>query len=177
MTDLSALLDTDELRAEIVERATEKVLARWTPPKDDEARERFNAELADEVQRRFSDLLDAHLGPQVEAVIDAGLSEEYQPTDLYGTPKGDKQTLREAIASKIERAMTVRDNRPGYHSSDREKTALEKFVDEAVHKHVREQLWKEFQGIADEVTKAAATAIHDSVRYLVENRAKSIRRG
>lgn len=172
MTELETLIDLDELREQLIERAAQKAIERWSPPKDEEARTRFNETLGGLVEQLVKDeILTAIQEPIADAITQA-LDGEFQPTDAYGEPRsGPKKTLREVIAARVEEQIKVPDNRPGYGSQNRD-TALSEWLTREVKDKVRSQLWADFGSIADGVMESAASAIKDNLDYIIKHKVK-----
>jgi hypothetical protein len=169
---LDGLIDADELREQVIERAAEKVIAHWRPPADDEGRQRFDQTLQGRVDEMVkTEVLAVMQGP-VALAIDNALEGEFQPTDPYGNPRsGPKRTLREMIALRVEEQVKLPDNRPGYSSNGRD-TALSEWLTREIRERVKKQLWTDFQAIADAVSESAASAIQDNLKYLLKARVK-----
>jgi len=172
MTVLDGLIDQDDLREQIIERAAQKAIEHWRPPTDDDERGRFDKALRSRVDDMVkAEILIAMHGPVAEAITQA-LDGEFQPTDAYGDARsGPKKTLRELIAAHVEEQVKLPENRSGY-SSGRSDTALGEWLSREVKDRVKKQLWTDFQAIADAVSTSAAEAIQSNLAYLLKKRVR-----
>jgi hypothetical protein len=169
---LEELIDQDELREQIIERAAEKALARWRPPEDEDGRRAFDAMLQGQADDMVTGAIEAQIREPVSEAIARALDGEFQPTDAYGGHRsGPKRTLREVIATRVEEQIKLPDNRAGY-SSGRSDTALGEWLEREVKGQVKKQLWADFHAIADAVSQSAAEAIQGNLKYLLKNKVK-----
>lgn len=170
-TTIESLLDTDELREQIIERAAVKVVSRWRPADDEEDQRTFDRDLETRVTAMFQEQVDSQLAERVEAAIAVALEAPFTPTDQYGSPRYGQEpmTLREVIGKRVEQQMKVPEIGHG-RGLDRNDTALGKFIDEVVKKRVHDELWTQFVEVADAIVAGAAAQIKTDVDYLVKRR-------
>lgn len=169
---LGGLIDEEELREQIVERAAQKAVERWRPPQEEEAHTRFDEDLQNRVDQMVKDQILAEMQGPIKDAITQALDGEFQPTDAYGDPRsGPKRTLREMIADRVEEQIKLPNNRSGYENQRRD-TALSEWLATEVKDKVRKQLWADFGAIADGVMESAAAAIKDNVDYIVKHKVK-----
>lgn len=170
MSALDELIDQDELREQVIERAAAMAVERWRPPGEKEARARvvFDEALQQRVDEMVRDEILAGIREPVSVAIAQALDGEFQPTNAYGEPRsGPKRTLRELIASRVEEQVKLPENRSGY-SSSRQDTALGEWLEREVKDKVKKQLWTDFQAIADAVSASAAESIQANLRTLLK---------
>lgn len=169
MSTIESLLDTDELREQIIERAAVKVVSRWRPADDEEDQRTFDRDLEARVTAMFQEQVESQLAERVEAAIAVALEAPFTPTDHYGSPKfgAEPMTLREVIGRRVEEQLKVPviSNGRGYERAD---TALGKFIDEVVKKRVHDELWKQFCEVSDAIVASAAAQIKTDVDYLTK---------
>lgn len=173
MPDLADLLNVEDLREQVIERAADKALEDWRPPDKDE-RAGWDARLYRRVEELFQAEVTKELKEPIANLIQEALEGEFQPTDQYGSPRhGPKKTLREMIMLRVEQEIKLPENRPRHSvGGGRSDTALGEWLSREVTKKVHDALWADFSKIADAVTEAAAAEIQKSIQYLVQNRLK-----
>jgi hypothetical protein len=172
MSALDELIDQDELREQVIERAAAMAVARWRPTDDKAQRRVYDEALQCRVDEMVKDAILADMRKPVANAIHQALNGEFQPTDAYGAPRsGPKKTLRELIAVRVEEQVKLPENRNGY-SSGRSDTALGEWLSREVSEKVKKQLWADFQAIADAVSESAAEAIQNNLKYLLKVKAK-----
>lgn len=94
-------------------------------------------DLTDDVRRRMKQVTGEEIKAAVQPLIKAALDEGFQPTDSFGSPKGDPTTLRDMIVQEAKRDLGA-SKQPGYHGS--KQTLLEEIVGREVERAVREDL-------------------------------------
>lgn len=171
MSALDELIDQDELREQVIERAAAMAVERWRPPGEEKARVVFDEALQQRVDEMVKDEILAAIREPVSVAIAQALDGEFQPTNAYGEPRsGPKRTLRELIAARVEEQIKLPENRSGY--SSRQDTALGEWLEREVKDKVKKQLWTDFQAIADAVSASAAESIQANLRTLLKGRLK-----
>lgn len=172
MSAIDELIDKDELREQVIERAAAMAVERWRPPGEEKARVVFDEALQRRVDEKVTNEILSAIHEPVAAAIAQALDGEFQPTNAYGEQRsGPKRTLRELIGARVEEQIKLPENRSGY-SSSRQDTALGEWLEREVKDKIKKQLWANFQLIADAVTESAATAIQSNLDHLVKNRVK-----
>lgn len=109
-------------------------------------------DLTEDVRRRFKQITDEEIRAVVQPLIQEALAEGFQPTDSFGSPKGEPTTLREMIVKEVKRDIGA-SKQPGYHGS--KQTLLEEVVGREVERAVREDL----KQAMDEARKQVRAAV------------------
>lgn len=109
-------------------------------------------ELTDDVRRRMKQVTGDEIRAAVQPLIQAALDEGFQPTDSFGSPKGEPTTLRDMIVQEARRDLGA-SKHPGHHGS--KQTLLEEIVGREVERAVREDL----KQAMDEARKQVRAAV------------------
>jgi hypothetical protein len=93
--------------------------------------------IARELSPQIRDSIRAEIDTQVGTAITAALDGEFQPTDTYGSPRGEKTTLRAEVVKTAQEWLAKPVKNGSYNSS---KTNLDQYLTETVDRAIRKEL-------------------------------------
>lgn len=109
-------------------------------------------DLTEDVRRRVKQITDEEIRAAVGPMLEQALFEGVQPTDSFGTPKGERTTLRDMVVQEVRRDIGA-SKQPGFHGS--KQTLLEQIIGREVERVVREDL----KQAMDEARKQVRAAV------------------
>jgi hypothetical protein len=110
-------------------------------------------DLTEEVRRRVRQITDDQISAAVKPLIDAALSEGFQPTDSFGSPRGEPTTLRDMVVKEVRYGLEA-SKQVGY-SGRNQQTLLQEIIGREVERVVREDL----KQAMDEARKQVRAAV------------------
>ena len=112
--------------------------------------QRVDRDEARELTRRAQAVLDEVLRERIAGLAIEALAQAVRPTDEFGTPKGQPQTLAELIQKKVV-AQLKTTSRDGY---SRNRTVMDEVLEEEVRRTVRKELDAELKAAKEQVAAA-----------------------
>lgn len=122
----------------IVEEAARRVLAQ--------------RDLSEDVRRRLKQITDEEIRAAVQPMLVQALEEGIQPTDGFGSPRGEPTTLRDMIVKEVRRDLSASRSSP---ASSGRRTLLEEIVSREVERAVGNDL----RQAMDEARKQVRAAV------------------
>lgn len=126
--------------------------------------------LAHSMERDVKSRIQPVLEAKVDELITSLLTEEYQPTDHYGSKKGEPTTLKAEIAQIAETALKsgmLNADDSYSHTRTSGKGGLRKYIEAEVDKVIKTDLKKSLddakKAVLDRVKENAAAVIADTI--------------
>jgi hypothetical protein len=147
----------DEIREHIISAAAQQMLMQTTIYNDDPHFTKLAQSLRDDISRAIKAEVEKVVAPAVTVALEEGV----QPTDSYGTPRGEKLPLRSVIVAEAEKALNkkveIRDN---YGRS-------ESVIQQVIRDEVQKAMAADLKEIIAEERKKVTAAVHTEAAQLI----------
>ena len=114
----------------------------------------------DKIQEQLANQINAAVQTIVVPHIENILTDQIQPTDYYGNPKGEPITIRGLVMAQVDRWAAPGDSRSGYSGNNRGNMGelVTTLVNEYAKKELKPIIEAAAKGIDQEVFKVAVEA-------------------